>query len=268
MKTLSSIDYFMDDPREAARLARKVDPEAWVEKYLSRHIPSRGEVLSVGCGPGTILRAISALHPTVRGTGVDISPTRVQQARERNAGNPKVRIVCGDASALQFPWRSFDVVYTRMLLQYVAQKEGVVSEMVRVLKPGGIAVLQDLDGQLMWHYPEDPIMQRSIDQVTQALAQTGFDPFIGRKLFWLAQRAGLENLDVQVECYHLIAGAIDPSILEQWELKLEIAKPTMVQALGSETEASEQIRRFMEYLRRPDTLTYSNVFTITGKKPL
>jgi hypothetical protein len=42
----------------------------------------------------------------------------------------------------------------------------------------------------------------------------------------------------------------------------------MVRALGSEKEADEQIRRFMDYLSRPDTLTYSNVFTITGKKPL
>jgi hypothetical protein len=101
-----------------------------------------------------------------------------------------------------------------------------------------------------------------------ALAATGFDPFVGRKLFWLARMAGLKNLNAQVECYHLIVGEIDPLILQQWELKLEIARPRLVRVLGSEGEALQQTRRFLEYLSRPDTLTYSTMFTITGEKPL
>ena len=69
-----------------------------------------------------------------------------------------------------------------------------------------------------------------------------------------------------MECYHLIAGEIEPAILEQWELKLEIAGPQLARLLGSESEAREQTRRFLEYLRRPDTLTYSTVFTVAGEK--
>ena len=101
----------------------------------------------------------------------------------------------------------------------------------------------------------------------KSLAETGFDPFVGRKLFWMSRNAGLENLQTQVECYHLIAGEIDPGIFEQWELKLEIARPHLERALGSEYEADEEIRRFLNYLKRPDTLTYSTLFTVTGEKP-
>jgi hypothetical protein len=103
--------------------------------------------------------------------------------------------------------------------------------------------------------------------VVAALAATGFDPFVGRKLFWLAKRAGLEKVNVQVECYHLIAGEIDPGVLKQWELKLEIARPQMARIFGNESEAREHARRFLDYLKRPDTLTYSTVFTVTGEKP-
>jgi hypothetical protein len=71
---------------------------------------------------------------------------------------------------------------------------------------------------------------------------------------------------VQVECYHLIAGEIEPAILRQWELKLEIAGPQLALLLGSEREAREQSQRFLAYLRRPDTLTYSTMFTVTGEK--
>ena len=268
MVNASTIDYIMDDPREAARLEAKVDPEAWVRRYMAHRIAPGMEVLSVGCGPGVILGAICALHPSVRGTGIDLSPHRVEEAIRRNRENPRTRFVCGDAQAMQFPPDSFDLVYCRLLLQYLQKKERAVAELVRVCRPGGTVLLQDLDGQLVWHYPQDPPLQSAMERVMTALGATGFDPYVGRKLFWLARQAGLENLDVQVDCYHLIAGEIDPHARKQWELKLDIARPQMSRIFGSEKEAREYSQRFLEYLSRPDTLTYSTVFTVAGEKPL
>jgi SAM-dependent methyltransferase len=258
----------MEDPREALRLELKVDPDAWVQKYLAHRVCPSAVVLSVGCGPGVILRAVTNLDSSIRATGIDVSELRLQQAQEKNRGNSRVQFVCGDAQSMDFQSSSFDLVYCRMLLQYLKEKERAVSEMARVCKPGGTVLLQDLDGQLLWHYPDDPEVQRTLEKVVTALAATGFDPFVGRKLFWLAQHAGLTNIDVQVECYHLIAGAADQHILRQWEMKLEIARPQLSRILGSETEAKEQSRAFLEFLRRPDTLTYSTVFTVAGEKPL
>jgi ubiquinone/menaquinone biosynthesis C-methylase UbiE len=266
--TAYAVDYIMDDPREAMRLEMKVDPVAWVHKYVAARLAPGFEVLSVGCGPGLMLREISTLDPSIRGTGLDISSSRVKTAREKNAGNRQLKFVCGDAQEMQFARNSFDFVYSRMLFQYLQKKEQAMDEIVRVCRPGGTVLLQDLDGQLLWNYPEEPGLQSALDQVLGALGKTGFDPFVGRKLFRLAQRAGLENLKVQVECYHLIAGEPSRHILEQWKLKLDIALPQITQVLGSERKAQEQIDRFIEYLSRPDTLTYSNVFTVTGEKPV
>jgi SAM-dependent methyltransferase len=264
----ATADYIMEDPREALRLELKVDPDAWVQKYLAHRVCPGADVLSVGCGPGVILRAVANLNSSIRATGIDVSEGRLQQAKEKNRENSRVQFVCGDAQSMEFQSNSFDLVYCRMLLQYLKQKERAVSEMARVCKPGGTVLLQDLDGQLLWHYPENPSVQRALEKVVAALAATGFDPFVGRKLFWLARNAGLTNIDVQAECYHLIAGEADPHILRQWELKLEIARPQMSRVLGSESEAKEQSRAFLEFLRRPDTLTYSTVFTVAGEKPL
>src|ERR1043165_209139 len=102
MKMNSTIDYFMDDPCEAIRLQLKVDPQAWVQKYLTQHIFPGTRVLSVGCGPGVILRAVSALHPSVRGTGIDLSPERIQEAIQRNRANKNVEFICGDAQSMEF----------------------------------------------------------------------------------------------------------------------------------------------------------------------
>jgi ubiquinone/menaquinone biosynthesis C-methylase UbiE len=266
MRQTSPIDYIMEDRREAMRLELKVDSNAWAQKYLAHRVHPGAEVLSVGCGPGVILAAVTATDSSIRGTGIDISAGRVKQAMERNRGNERVRFVCGDAHAMEFPSNSFDFVYCRMLLQYLKKKEQAVAEMTRVCRPGGTVLLQDLDGQLLWHYPEDAGIQQTAETVVNALAATGFDAFVGRKLFWLAQKAGLTNLDVQVECYHLIAGKIEPQILKQWELKLEIARPQLAQIFGGENEAKKHIGAFLEYLSRPDTLTYSTVFTVTGVK--
>jgi ubiquinone/menaquinone biosynthesis C-methylase UbiE len=262
----ATADYIMEDPREAMRLELKVDPQAWVQKYVAHRIRAGAEVLSVGCGPGVIIRELCTLDTSIRATGLDISEERVQEARQRNRENAQANFVRGDAQAMDFASNSFDLVYSRMLLEYLKDKESAVTEMARVCKRGGTVLLQDLDGQLLWHYPEDPVVQGTVEKVVRALSSTGFDPFVGRKLFSLAHRADLKNIDVQVESYHLIAGKIEPAILKQWELKLEIAGPQLAWLLGSESEAREQSRRFLEYLCRPDTLTYSTVFTVTGQK--
>jgi len=262
----ATADYIMEDPREAMRLELKVDPHAWVQKYLAHRIHAGAQVLSVGCGPGVIVRELCTLDPSIQATGLDISDERVQEAKERNLENAQANFVRGDAQAMDLASNRFDLVYSRMLMEYLKDKESAVKEMVRVCKRGGAVLLQDLDGQLLWHYPEDPVVQGTAERVVRALSSTGFDPFVGRKLFSLAHRAGLENIDVQVEAYHLIAGEVEPAILKQWELKLEIAGPQLARLLGSENEAREQSRRFLEYLCRPDTLTYSTVFTVTGEK--
>jgi ubiquinone/menaquinone biosynthesis C-methylase UbiE len=267
MPQLTMATYIMEDPREAGRLERKVNPEAWAKNYVKPHIFDGASVLSVGCGPANILRAVVGLYPRVSGIGLDLSPARVQRAAERNYRVPRLNFFCGDVQQMQFESGSFDLAYSRMLLQYVPNREKAVSEMVRVVKPGGVVLMHDLDGQLMWHYPEDALMQQTIQRVLSSLAKSGFDPLVGRKLFWLARNAGLENIQVKVEVYHLIAGEVDSQTFEQWKLKLEIAKPRMAEALGSAYEADEEIRRFLSYLRRPDTLTYCNAFTVTGEKP-
>jgi len=268
MNTPSPTPYIMEDPREAMRLEVKVDPKAWVRKYLAHRVPPGAEILSVGCGPGVILREVCALNSSITGTGIDISAERIQEANRQNPAGSRVKLVQGDAHAIEFPSDSFDLVYSRMLFEYLHDKEQAAAEMVRVCRPGGSVLLQDLDGQLLWNYPEDAVVQRAVERVVAGLASTGFDPFVGRKLFSLAHKAGLKNIEVQVECYHLIAGEIDSTILRQWELKLEIAVPRIARILGDEDAAKEQAQRFLEYLRRPDTLTYSNVFTVTGVKPL
>ena len=58
-----------------------------------------------------------------------------------------------EASCLPFVDNKFDLIYTRFLLEYLKYPENVLKEFKRVGKHGGKLIMQDLDGQLVTHYP-------------------------------------------------------------------------------------------------------------------
>ena len=210
--------YFMDDPRESARLAAKVDPAGWVARYL-QDFSGGAVILDVGCGPGVILAEIRRRYSDLALYGVDLSESRLLDARRSLEDLRRVSVHRASATALPFKSDSFDPIYSRFLLEYLADRCRAVREMVRVCRPGGTVLLQDLDGQLVWHHPIDVAMQSQLSQVMTYLAPTGFDPFVGRKLFQLAREADLEHLTVEVEPYHLIAGESSPREVVRWRFE-------------------------------------------------
>jgi SAM-dependent methyltransferase len=258
--------YLMEDPREARRLADKLDPAIWVGTYLDPLMVDGMRVLDVGCGPGTIAAHIARLLPGTHVVGLDSSPTRLHAAEEHFRGLPNAAVRNGDATALPFGDSTFDLVYSRFLLEYLTEPARTVTEMVRVCRPGGVVLLQDLDGQLVSHYPPVPELQAGIEAAMTGLAKTGFDPFVGRRLFHLAHTAGLTDLEVRVEGYHLIAGQIDQPTRRRWELKLDIALQAAAHALGSHQAAADLQAQFLAYLDRDDTLTWSQLFTVWGAR--
>ena len=265
MKLIDDTEYFMEDRREKNRLVDKVDPEEWFKAYVEQWIRPASDVLDVGCGPGVLARAVA---PNVRSiTALELSEDRYTEATHNLVGVANAEVVRGSAVDMPFEDDQFDFACTRFMLEYLRKPEQAVSEMLRVCRPGGRVMLQDLDGQLVWHYPIKKSLEDGINCVVKALAATGFDPFIGRKLFHLAKMAGLKDIVIRCEPYHLVAGEIDQRNYNLWNLKLEIAFPAIAEAVGGQEEARKLIQQFMEQLCREDTLTYSNVFTIVGTKP-
>jgi ubiquinone/menaquinone biosynthesis C-methylase UbiE len=257
--------YFMDDHREKERLAAKVDADAWVAATISPLLNDGDNVLEVGCGPGVLLQTV-AQAPDVHVTGFDLSEDRLEEANRNFVNLPNATTVQGDAHHLPFDDGTFDFVYSRFLVEYLSDKQRAINEMARVLRPGGRLLLQDLDGQLVSHFPIDADLQRDIDATLQCLAETGFDPFVGRKLYHMARQAGLIELATTAESYHLYAGPIDAVNEGLWDLKLDIALPAMEKALKTREAAVDLKQRFMDHLRNEDTLTYSVLFTVVGRK--
>jgi ubiquinone/menaquinone biosynthesis C-methylase UbiE len=107
--------------------------------------PQGGDVLEVAPGPGyfAIEMARSGTH---RVTGLDISRTMVDLAR-RNAADAGVEVEFrrGDAAAMPFADNSFDLLTCSAAFKNFTQPHKALEEMYRVLRPGGTALVIDLN---------------------------------------------------------------------------------------------------------------------------
>src|SRR3954462_2001563 len=95
------------------------DADRFIET-LSRLMPTvrRLRALDFGCGVGRVTRALATHFESV--TGVDAAPAMITQARALNAEFSNCDFVANRAGDLkQFPSGSFDVVYSRLVLQHV-----------------------------------------------------------------------------------------------------------------------------------------------------
>lgn len=256
--------YIMDDPREAERLDSKINTTEWIDQHFNKISDAGNKILEVGCGPGALLDAIKRHSPDCNVVGIDISMQRMAYDQTRDS----IHFVQANSPELPFPDDTFDSIYTRFLLEYLVDRDQAVSEIHRVCKPGGKIMLQDLDAQLVTNWPITDNLSSTIDKIIDSLADSGFDPFVGRKLYSMARVVGLEDIKVSVETYHLIAGSIETKQRNNWKMKIDIALPYIANALGGKNNAEVFVSQFLEYLDDPNTFSYSNLVTVVGTKPL
>ncbi|RME33419.1 MAG: methyltransferase domain-containing protein [Thermoflexia bacterium] len=105
-------------------------------------------VLDVGCGTARLARALF-FQPRFRGrvVGVDLSRRMLARAvQETGPWADRVTFIRRDARSLPFPNDTFDAVASLEMLEFTPDPRGVVRELVRVLRPGGILLVSNRIG--------------------------------------------------------------------------------------------------------------------------
>jgi ubiquinone/menaquinone biosynthesis C-methylase UbiE len=117
--------------------------ERLAERLLAG-LPEGGQVLEVAPGPG-FLSIELARSPKCEVTALEISKTFVEIARKNAAeAGVQVDVRQGNASDMPFRENSFDLLVCRAAFKNCSEPEKALSEMQRVLRPGGIGLIIDL----------------------------------------------------------------------------------------------------------------------------
>jgi len=97
-------------------------------------------VLDVACGTGVAARAAAdQVGGSGAVVGVDLNPAMLEVAQRVR---PDIEWRHGDVSELPFPGESFDAVLCQSALFFFPDLERALAEMARVVRPGGVVVLQ------------------------------------------------------------------------------------------------------------------------------
>ena len=164
--------------------------------YFSVLQPQSGDmVLDVGCSLGDADKGLLMAYPTLRRVvGIDISEKRIQTclAKWQADGSPtKLEFRLADAQNLPFPDESFNRVFSVDTLEWLQDPAKALQEMLRVTRPGGVALVVHSDFDTQVFNAADRQLNRKI---VHSFSDAGPNGLIGRELFNLCKAAGFARV--------------------------------------------------------------------------
>jgi SAM-dependent methyltransferase len=173
----------MTTPR-TTRDATALDAADWLDTHFAACEPEytallrdtgieRGwHVLDAGCGGGSYLPLLTELVGTTgRVAAIDLEQANVDVARARLARQVPpcpVGVQRGSVTALPDPVNSFDAVWCANVAQHLddAQFAAALAEFRRVVRPGGLVAIKDVDMSLWRLAPADPLLIASLSRAS------------------------------------------------------------------------------------------------------
>ena len=185
-----------DDYRRLQYLNSAVNPYSL--KFIKKYVKNGDNVLDIGCGPGILAEQISKLVGTKgKVFGVDNNADQISIAK-RNAVTHKIKNVnykVLDAGKLGQLKEKFDVAYIRFVLIHLKDPNKVISEVKKVLKPGGYILVEELEGNnTIMSVPKDLRLElvKKIDGLQEEIQRSDFS--IGLKFGKSLNRGGFTVL--------------------------------------------------------------------------
>jgi malonyl-CoA O-methyltransferase len=132
-----------------------IDPRIYHLKLIRQHLGALAgkRVLDVGCGKGRFARVFHEQEPAAELWGLDISETMLSYVPEG------IRTRAGSMTEMPFPDAFFDGAYATESLEHAVEIDKAVSEICRVVKPGGRIAIIDKNAE-QWGKLKTPEWER------------------------------------------------------------------------------------------------------------
>ena len=152
--------------------------------YLLPHLRPSLRVLDFGCGPGTISVGLARAVEPGELHGIDMEESQIDLARSaaEAGGHANTTFHVGDVTDLPFEDDYFDVAHCHAVLMHVPDTEAVLSEVKRVLKPGGIVASREMFVESSFLEPSDEAVDSAWATFSNLLAANGGHPQMGKEL--------------------------------------------------------------------------------------
>ncbi len=153
------------------------DLNCFVEETLK--LQSSNHVLEIGFGPGLLMNKMASITTDGHIEGIDFSETMFSEAVKNNEqyiSLNRVRIQKGDSRELNYANNTFDKVCSVNTLYFWNPPENYLSEIYRVLKPGGRLVLGIRNSEQMNTLPLDKTIFNtySLNEAVGLVSNVGF----------------------------------------------------------------------------------------------
>ena len=223
-------------------------------------------ILEVGSGPGFITELLLRTLPHCSVTAVELDPEMMDVACERLGHDERVELVHASILNTDLPHAAFDFALARLVLQHLAAPDLALLEILRVLKPGGMLAVFDIDdaigGLVSPHMPAfDTIAQR----VREVQASRSGDREIGRKLWRLLSAAGYTDVGLEVLVFHSDELGLAPFLAQYRPERYQLFV-----ASGGVTEEELEAYRlaYEEFVKSTDAFIFQLMLLAHGRKPL
>ncbi len=205
-------DAFEKPAVELKRLAMRARAgrRGFVKRMKSVGLRKGMRAMDLGCGEGTLTLRLASFCAPGDVYGLDSSERCLRLAREKAASleYPNLSFLHGSAEAIPLPDASVDFVHARLVFQHLSRPANALSEIRRVLSPGGVLVVEDIDHGMALLVPEREDWKNMMEHLQAGQIAAGGNPQIGRQLPGLLREADFRDIRTDVTTAHAHASEI------------------------------------------------------------
>jgi ubiquinone/menaquinone biosynthesis C-methylase UbiE len=209
--------------------------------------------LEVGCGGGDLAFDMARLvGPEGRVLGTDFDQTKLELARREAAAQQLANIEFRLADITQDAVEEkFDLIHARFVLTHLRNPADALIRMREALKPAGVMVIEDIDFQGYFCYPECAALRRYVELYTQTAARRGCNANIGPSLPAMLADAGFQR--IQMNVVHPAGTTGEVKMISPLTME-NIADAVLAEGLASRVEIDQLVAALNEFANTPGTV--------------